>query len=107
MDKQLKRGSLDVCVLASLAEDDSYGYKIIQSLEGIVEISESTLYPILRRLESGGFLTSYSVEHNGRLRKFYRMTDPGRKKIEDYLEDFKELMIVYRFIEREAKRDAE
>ncbi len=104
MDIQLKRGSLDVCVLASLLNEDSYGYKIIQSLDGVLEISESTLYPILRRLESVGCLTSYSVEHNGRLRKFYSITETGRDKIKDYLLDFKELMQIYEYIAGEVKK---
>lgn len=107
MDIQLKRGSLDACVLASLLNEDSYGYKIIQSLDGVVEISESTLYPILRRLESAGCLTSYSVEHNGRLRKFYSITDAGKDRIRDYLLDFKELMTIYNFIAKEVKNDVE
>ncbi|MBR4470907.1 MAG: PadR family transcriptional regulator [Erysipelotrichaceae bacterium] len=107
MDIQLKRGSLDACVLASLLNEDSYGYKIIQSLDGVVEISESTLYPILRRLESAGCLTSYSVEHNGRLRKFYSITDAGKDRIRDYLLDFKELMAIYNFIAKEVKNDVE
>ena len=107
MDIQLKRGSLDVCVLASLLNEDSYGYKIIQSLDGVLEISESTLYPILRRLESAGCLSSYSVEHNGRLRKFYSITQTGRDRIKEYLLDFKELMTIYEFIAKEVKNDAE
>ena len=107
MDIQLKRGSLDACVLASLLNEDSYGYKIIQSLNGVVEISESTLYPILRRLESAGCLTSYSVEHNGRLRKFYSITDAGRDRIREYLMDFKELMAIYGFIAKEVKYNVE
>ena len=107
MDIQLKRGSLDVCVLASLLAEDSYGYKIIQSLNGVVDISESTLYPILRRLEAGDCLTSYSVEHNGRLRKFYSITSKGEEKISDYLRDFKELMTIYNFIAGEVRKGAE
>ena len=107
MDVQLKRGSLDVCVLASLLNEDSYGYKIIQSLNGIMDISESTLYPILRRLEAGECLTSYSVEHNGRLRKFYRITLKGEQKVADYLTDFKELLAVYNYIAREVKKNVE
>jgi len=107
MDIQMKRGSLDVCVLACLLNEDSYGYKIIQSLNGIVDISESTLYPILRRLESNQSLTSYSVEHNGRLRKFYSITEKGRDKIRDYLNDFKELMLIYNFIAKEVRKDME
>ena len=107
MDIQMKRGSLDVCVLASLLNGDSYGYKIIQSLNGIIDISESTLYPILKRLEAGDCLTSYSVEHNGRLRKFYSITEKGRERIRDYLLDFRELLKVYEFIAGEVKGNAE
>ena len=103
MDIQLKKGSLDVCVLAALLKEDSYGYKIIQSLEGVIEISESTLYPILKRLEASDCLTSYSVEHNGRLRRFYSITEKGEEKIRDYLEDFKQLMNVYEYIAKEVK----
>ena len=104
MDSQLKKGSLDACVLASLLNEDSYGYKIIQSLKDVIEISESTLYPILKRLENGNYLTSYSVEHNGRLRKFYSITDSGKDKIKEYLYDFKELMTIYDFIAKEIKK---
>ena len=107
MDIQMKRGSLDVCVLAALMREDSYGYKIIQSLSGVVDISESTLYPILRRLETSELLVSYSVEHNGRLRKFYSITDKGRDRIREYLLDFKELMQIYEYIAREVKKNVE
>ena len=54
MDVQMKRGLLDVCVLAAIEPEDSYGYKIIKDVKPYVDISESTLYPILRRLEEGG-----------------------------------------------------
>lgn len=104
MDIQLKRGTLDVCVLASLLNEDSYGYKIIQSLNGVVDISESTLYPILRRLENSECLTSYSVEHNGRLRKFYSITEAGRDRVREYLQDFKELLQIYNYIAKEIKK---
>ena len=104
MDIQLKRGTLDICVLASLHNEDSYGYKIIQSLNGVVDISESTLYPILRRLESSECLTSYSVEHNGRLRKFYSITSKGRDRVKEYLQDFKELLQIYNYIAKEVKK---
>ncbi len=107
MDIQLKRGSLDVCVLAALLKEDSYGYKIIQSLADVIDISESTLYPILKRLEAGGCLKSYSVEHNGRLRKFYSITEAGKDKISEYLNDFKQLISVYEFIAREVKKSVE
>ena len=62
MDIQLKRGLLDVCVLAAIKTEDSYGYRIVKDLKPFVEISESTLYPILRRLEGAQLLTVKSVE---------------------------------------------
>ena len=105
MEVQLKRGSLEVCVLASLLREDSYGYKIIQSLQNVVEISESTLYPILRRLEASDCLKSYSVEYNGRLRKFYSITDKGKDRIKEYLQDFQELMNIFNYIAKEVRND--
>ena len=106
MDIQLKKGSLDVCILAALMSEDSYGYKIIQSLQGVIEISESTLYPILKRLEAAECLTSYTVEYNGRLRKFYSITEKGREKIADYIKDFAQLLKIYNFIVKEVRKDA-
>lgn len=101
MDMQLKRGLLDICVLASLATDDSYGYKIIKDVSSAIEISESTLYPILKRLEAGGYLTVYSVEHNSRLRKYYRLTESGKEKVLDFLREWGEVMNVYHFIQQQ------
>lgn len=66
MKLQLKKGLLDICVLAALVEEDNYGYKLISDTKEIVEMSESTLYPILRRLGDNNLLTSYTKEHNGR-----------------------------------------
>ncbi len=102
MDIQLKRGILDVCVLSALYKDESYGYKIIKDLAQHVEISESTLYPILRRLEVSGALTVYSKEHNGRLRKYYAITDSGRAKIFEFLEEWKTVSDIYDFIKSEV-----
>lgn len=101
MDIQLKRGLLDVCVLAAIKDEDSYGYQIIKDMKPYVEISESTLYPILRRLETGGMLTVRSAEHSGRLRKYYHITPQGRKRIEDFKEEWKEIESIYQFITRE------
>ncbi len=98
MDAQLKKGILDVCVLVALKERDSYGYQIIKDVSPIVEISESTLYPILKRLEAGGFVTTYSMEHNSRLRKYYRLTDQGRQRIQDFLVEWEDVMRAYRYI---------
>lgn len=98
MDAQLKRGLLDVCVLSAIKKEDSYGYKIIKDISPYVSISESTLYPILKRLENAGFITVYSVEHNSRLRKYYHITDAGIKKIFEFLEEWKSVMKAYDFI---------
>ena len=104
MDIQLKRGMLDVCVLAAIKDEDSYGYQIIKDMKPYVTISESTLYPILR-LEAVALLTVHSVEHNGRLRKYYHITDAGRARIEEFKEEWKELESIYRFIVKEEVRD--
>ena len=98
MDIQIKRGLLEACVLTALASGDSYGYKIIRDISPYIEISESTLYPILRRLEAGKFVEARSVEHNGRLRKYYRITDDGHRRIGEFKEEWKEVMKVIRFI---------
>lgn len=98
IDPQLKRGLLDACVLALLRRGDSYGYQIIKDLSDYIEISESTLYPILRRLESGGALEVYSVEHNGRLRKFYRITEQGVRQSEAFLSGWAEMQRICDFI---------
>lgn len=101
MEVQLKRGLLDVCVLAAIKKEDSYGYQIIKDMKPYVKISESTLYPILRRLETAKLLTVRSVEHNGRLRKYYHITPLGLERIEDFKEDWKELLSIYQFVTRE------
>ena len=98
MKIQLKKGLLDFCVLAALIEEDGYGYKLIQDTKDIVEMSESTLYPILRRLEESEQLVSYTKEHNGRLRKYYKITVKGKKAIEDFLTECKDMKRIYDFI---------
>ena len=100
MDAQLKRGLLDVCVLSVLNCSDSYGYQIIKDLSSCLSITESTLYPILKRLEASECVTVYSVEHYGRLRKFYKITEKGREHIEAFLIDWKSIMSIYNFIKR-------
>lgn len=101
MDIQLKRGLLDVCVLAAIKSKDSYGYQIIKDMKPYVELSESTLYTILKRLESADMLTVRTAEHSGRLRKYYHITGHGLKRLEDFREEWKEIMSIYRFIIRE------
>lgn len=101
MDNQLKRGLLDACVLAAIKNQDSYGYQIIKDMKPYLEMSESTLYTILKRLESGGLLTVRSAEHEGRLRKYYHITDQGLGRIEEFRNDWKEILSIYQFITRE------
>ncbi len=98
MDIQLKRGLLDVCVLASIKNEDSYGYKIIKDVKPYMELSESTLYTILKRLESVKMLTVRTAEHDGRLRKYYSITDLGLKRIEDFKDDWKEITSLYNYV---------
>ena len=98
MDIQLKRGLLEVCVLAAIRDEDSYGYKIIKDMKPYIELSESTLYTILKRLETAELLTVRSAEHNGRLRKYYRITAAGRDRIELFKAEWKEIISIYRFV---------
>ena len=101
MDVQLKRGLLDVCVLAAIKSEDSYGYKIIKDMKPYIELSESTLYTILKRLEMANMLTVRALEHDGRLRKYYHITDMGLKRIEEFRNEWKEIMSIYRFVMKE------
>lgn len=102
MDIQMKRGLLDVCVLAAIKDEESYGYKIIKDIKPYLDISESTLYPILRRLETAELLTVRSSEHNGRLRKYYRITNLGKRRIQEFKEEWKELLTIYQFVTKES-----
>ncbi|MBQ6265950.1 MAG: PadR family transcriptional regulator [Clostridia bacterium] len=105
MDIQLKRGLLDVCVLAAIRNEDSYGYKIIKDLKPCVELSESTLYTILKRLEAAGLLTVRTAEHDGRLRKYYRITQAGISRIETFKAEWKEVISIYKFVSEEGENE--
>ncbi len=104
MDNQLKRGLLDVCVLAAIEKEESYGYEIIKNVKPYVELSESTLYTILKRLENARMLTVRSAEHDGRLRKYYSITAAGLERIEEFKRDWKEIMEIYRFVTKEEDK---
>ena len=106
MDIQLKRGMLDVCVLAAIKDEDSYGYKIIKDLKPYVELSESTLYTILKRLEAASMLTVRTAEHDGRLRKYYHITAAGLRRIEDFKEEWKEVISIYQFVTKGEEEHA-
>lgn len=104
MDIQLKRGLLDVCVLAAIKSEDSYGYQIIKDMKPYIELSESTLYTILKRLEHANMLTVQTTEHGGRLRKYYHITNAGLERIEDFKNEWKEILSIYRFVTKEDDR---
>ena len=101
MDIQLKRGLLDVCVLAAIKNADSYGYQIIKDMKPYITLSESTLYTILKRLETANMLTVRTAEHGGRLRKYYHITDAGLKRIADFRKEWQEILAIYRFVTKE------
>ena len=103
MDIQMKRGLLDVCVLAAIKNEESYGYKIIKDMNPYMELSESTLYTILKRLEAAHMLTVRTAEHGGRLRKYYSITQEGIRRIEEFKEDWKEILSIYRFVTKEDR----
>ena len=105
MDVQLKRGLLDVCVLTAIKNEDSYGYKIIKDVKPYLEMSESTLYTILKRLELSGLLTVYSIEHGGRLRKYYHITKAGLERIEEFKKDWREIAMIYQFVAKEGEEN--
>ena len=105
MDIQLKRGILDVCVLAAIKDGDSYGYKIIKDLDPYIRLSESTLYTILKRLEVSEMLTVKTEEYNGRLRKYYSITPSGIKRIEDFKDEWREVMSIYKFVTKEESHN--
>lgn len=98
MDIQLKRGLLDICVLSAIKGEASYGYKIIKDMKPYIEMSESTLYTILKRLETANMLTVKTAEHGGRLRKYYQITDLGLARIEDFKNDWEEILAIYNFV---------
>ena len=101
MDAQLKRGLLDVCVLTAIKHQESYGYQIIKDVKPYIELSESTLYTILKRLELAGMLTVRSAEHGGRLRKYYKITKAGIGRIEDFKDEWRQVMSIYQFVTKE------
>jgi PadR family transcriptional regulator PadR len=84
MDTQLKKGLLEICVLRYLSSDPSYGYEIMLGVSQQMPMSESTLYSILSRLASSGYLTTYREEHDGRLRKYYEITRDGVIRLDEF-----------------------
>ena len=105
MDIQLKKGLLDVCVLATIKNGESYGYKMLKDMKPYMEMSESTLYTILKRLETAKMLTVRTTEHGGRLRKYYKITNAGLSRIEDFKNDWADMLTIYRFVTKEEQKD--
>ncbi len=99
MDTQRKKGVLDICVLAVLKRGPSYGYRIVSDISSCIEVSESTLYPILRRLENSGCVSTYKQEYNGRIRKYYKIEQPGLEKVQKFLNEAAEMKRIYQFVE--------
>jgi PadR family transcriptional regulator, regulatory protein PadR len=91
MDAQLKKGLLDSLVLAALLHEDGYGYSLSERIGKIVSIAETALYPVLRRLEEQGSLSTYAVEYGSRLRKYYKLTPEGRARLLEGAGELKEL----------------
>ena len=104
MDAQLKRGFLDVCVLASINRQDSYGYQIVKDVPSSLHLTESTLYHLLKRLESAGLLKVYAIEHNGLLSKYYLITPAGVTYLDEFLKDWDDVLDVYEYVKRGANR---
>lgn len=81
---QLKKGVLELCVLAILDRDDCYGYELVNEISKSIPISEGTIYPLMRRLKKEGYVTTYLQEsQSGPPRKYYNLTDLGRKTKKD------------------------
>ena len=91
-------------MLSVLRNGESYGYKIIADVAPYIEISESTLYPILKRLEASGAVSTHSREYNGRLRKYYEITEKGMQRIVEFIEDVREFEKIYEFIVNGGKK---
>ncbi len=98
MDAQMKKGLLDICVLFVLKKEDTYGYKLTQEITGLLNTSESALYPVLRRLEGQGLLETYSAEYSGRLRKYYRITAEGITRFNEMKMELKQLKDIIEYI---------
>lgn len=98
MDAQMKRGFLEACVLATLCKGESYGYQIIKDIPESLDLTESTLYPLLKRLEAAQCISVRSVEHRGRLRKYYRITQAGIDRIEEFISEREVVEGLYSYV---------
>lgn len=103
MEAQMKRGFLEACVLAAVSREESYGYRIVKEVPASMGLTESTLYPLLKRLEKAGCITVRAAEHNGRRRNYYRITETGQERIDDFLDEWPAVQEIYRYVEGERR----
>lgn len=93
MNIQLKKGVLELCVLSLLNSSDRYGYELVAEISKCIEISEGTIYPLLRRLKNEGYVETYLAESSeGPPRKYYKLTEKGEQTRKDFLEEWRELV---------------
>jgi PadR family transcriptional regulator PadR len=90
MGMQVGGAILDACVLAMLSREDAYGYSLTQSVKDTLDVSESTLYPVMRRLQTQGELSTYDLPHAGRNRRYYRITETGLLKLQEHIDEWRE-----------------
>lgn len=89
MNVQYKKGVLELCVLAVLQKSDKYGYELSEYIATTIDISDGTIYPILRKLKSDGLLTTYlSEESGGPPRKYYSIMPKGREVLDSETKDW-------------------
>ena len=89
MTFQLGAALLDACVLAVLSRGDAYGYVLTQQVRQVIEVSETALYPVLRRLQKDGCLDTYDQPYQGRNRRYYRVTPQGVERLEEYRQQWR------------------
>jgi len=94
----VKKSLTDLCVLSVLYKADSYGWQVIKDIGQVLDINESTLYSVTSRLEREGYLTTYSEEHGGRLRRYFKITLEGEGRLQRFKTDYKELDQIHQFI---------
>ena len=93
MNSQLKRGTLELCVLSLLSRNDCYGYELVNRISECMQITEGTIYPLMKRLKDSGVIDSYIVEsQEGPPRKYYRITEEGRAEKEKLSEEWFEFV---------------
>ncbi len=85
---QLGTALLDACVLAILSKEDTYGYVLTQNVKQVMDVSESTLYPVLRRLQKENYLETYDMQFQGRNRRYYRITALGVNTLKIYIDEW-------------------